>query len=750
MDTQFTASLYRHVDAAGRRGYLIVGLLAAVQYALTAGPGLYWRDSGELAAAGISLGIGHPTGFPLYLMFVKAVSFVPLGSLAFRANLASAICGAITVGVVYKVTEEILAAGQVPRSLRQVGAFIASGLLAVVIGFWRSSTVAEVYAPSAALLVIGLLLFWRSIVQPDPRRGLALSLVAGLCAVGIHGMLRWEFVVPWAVLWLWYLMRSRATWPRVAPVFFVIGMAVLAYLPVVSGRTPLMDWGHPHTAAALWGHLAATRIRHAFAGQMLTTNTTWVWFHFKMFTAQLWDQLLGPAPILLLVGIFAMVAHRHNRSRRPVVLMAALLVWIAVTDYVYAFRVNPMGIEDLQNGTGLLVAGAILTGVGLVSTARFLAQSLHGLAVTASIILVVITVAPPAASQWKEKVAGADWGASVWNRAASEQPVPGGVMLVVSDDLAAGQSYLHVVEDARPDVVVLVRQHLWDVVGDKRVVIHADRHGWLLSLVEEYATGTAKARVAGRLDFLRALVDHVGLRPVYWEPGDEKDVYVAAGRLRPAVPLFEVLPPTLGTTVPIIERVAAILGGQPGLMSRRVAARHLTAVGRLAYRRALVDRTRMDAWLANAVMLYHAALKRRLRHVPALVDMGAALALQADRLWAKGDRQRAKILLGRALSVTNMALEDEPLRGPALVNCARYEVRLARWLHDPSRLSRAVERLTLALKVGYNGPTVTFLLGVISARRGHYRKAASWFERTLKAEPGNEAARTYLNKVRSL
>jgi hypothetical protein len=38
-----------------------MGLLAAVQYGLTAGPGLYWRDSGELAAAGISLGIGHPT-----------------------------------------------------------------------------------------------------------------------------------------------------------------------------------------------------------------------------------------------------------------------------------------------------------------------------------------------------------------------------------------------------------------------------------------------------------------------------------------------------------------------------------------------------------------------------------------------------------------------------------------------------------------------------------------------------------------
>jgi len=727
-----------------------MGMLAAIQYALTAGPGLYWRDSGELAAAGLSLGIGHPTGFPLYLMFVKVLSFLPLGSLAFRANLASAVCGAITVGVVYKVTEEVLAAGQVKSSLRRAGAFAASGLLAMVIGFWRSSTVAEVYAPSAALLAIGLLMFWRSIVHPDPRRGLALSLVAGLSAVGIHGMLRWEFVVPWAVLWLWYLVRSRANWPRVAPVFFVLGMAVLAYLPVVSARGPLMDWGHPHSMTALWRHLAATRIREAFAGQMLTTNTTWLWFHFKIFTAQLWDQLLGPAPILLLVGIIAMAAHRHRRARRPVVLMAALLVWIAATDCVYAFWVNPMGIEDLQNGTGLLVAGAVLTGVGLVSTARFLAQSLHGLAVTASIVLVLITVVPPAASAWTEKVSGADWGASTWNRAASDQLLPAGIVLVQSDDLAAGQSYLHVVEDARPDVVILVRQHLWDVVTDRRVVVRAERHDWLLSLVEDYASGTKKARLAGRLGFLRALMDHAGTQPVYWEPGDEKDVRAVAGRLRPGVPLFFVAPPMLGHAVPIIQRVAALLGGQPGLMSRRVAARHLTAVGRLAYRRALVDRGHMGAWLANAVMLYHAALKRRLRHVPALVDMGAALALQADRLWASGDRQRAKIMMGRAVSATNTALEDEPLRGPALVNSARYEVRLAGWLHDPARLKRAVDRLNLAIRVGYDGPSTTFLLGVIFARRGQYHKAATWFERTLKADPGNKAAKAYLDKARSL
>src|SRR6267142_5694231 len=81
------------------RGAAWVAALAALwAYALTLSPTVAWvnlgEDSGDLLAASATLGIPHPTGYPLFVLLGRLASLVPVGSVAFRINLVAAIAGA--------------------------------------------------------------------------------------------------------------------------------------------------------------------------------------------------------------------------------------------------------------------------------------------------------------------------------------------------------------------------------------------------------------------------------------------------------------------------------------------------------------------------------------------------------------------------------------------------------------------------------------------------------------------------------
>ena len=53
-------------------------------------------DSLEFQLVSYQLGIAHPTGYPLYTLMGKLFTSLPVGTIAYRVNLLSALCGALT------------------------------------------------------------------------------------------------------------------------------------------------------------------------------------------------------------------------------------------------------------------------------------------------------------------------------------------------------------------------------------------------------------------------------------------------------------------------------------------------------------------------------------------------------------------------------------------------------------------------------------------------------------------------------
>ena len=79
-------------------GILYIGTLAPTVLPYGAPDTL---DSPMLQTAVPVLGVGHPTGYPTYMMLTHFFTYLPFGDSAYRVNLASAVYGVAAVLLVY-------------------------------------------------------------------------------------------------------------------------------------------------------------------------------------------------------------------------------------------------------------------------------------------------------------------------------------------------------------------------------------------------------------------------------------------------------------------------------------------------------------------------------------------------------------------------------------------------------------------------------------------------------------------------
>lgn len=602
------------MDPVRRLTPRLVALAGFAGYALAAPAGPWWLDSGEIGAADFQLGSPHPTGFPLQVALARLLTWLPVGELAFRLHLSSAVAAACALGLVAALVAEVGESGRAACVAGAAGAL----LVGISLVFARQASVTEVYAPTAALLAGTLYLYDRVARGADARSGLGLALVAGLGA-GAHVWFRLLVALPLAAL-LFVRLRRGARWPLLAPVVVVsAAAAVHLLLPVRSatGRTAAVDWGHPHSAAGLVDHVSAGDIREDFGGEMLPDQPLVLRHDAARFLGEVGDQL-GPLAILAAI-LGAVYLARDRRSRW---LLAALAA-VVVGDALYAIALNPMGFTDGQNGVPLALGIGVLAGVGLVWLGRFAGRAGPFAAAGAGVIVLVA----PALVSWPALAAGGE-APRRFAEAALDAAPPRAVLLTRSDSLSAGVLFLQVAEGARPDVTALVRQRLGD-----------------------------RERTAALLGAPAGLGDIAGgARPVVWEPGDDA---VPPGFALRAGPIVAVLAPAgepgahPGDLLRAARDLAAIFSSSLDPVGERTFVHSLSMLGRLAYQRG-------DAPLA--LQLFDRALAVRPAHGEALVNRGVALA----RLGR----------LAEAAEVTERALEAEPNRLSALLNAARYRFAL--------------------------------------------------------------------------
>jgi len=288
----------------------VAALAALWAYALTLSPTVAWvnlgEDSGDLLAASATLGIAHPTGYPLFVLIGRLASVLPLGSIAFRINLVAAAAGAAGV---YFLARFVLEVG--PSAGSGLGAALAATGAALIYGFsrgvWSQSVLAEVYTLNIAFL--GAILW--SLARAERKGELRYLLLAGyLFGLGLTNHLLLLAAGP-AVLWVaarWTL-SGKIGLPGIVllPILCLLGLTVDIYLPIRASRIPEFSWGAPATPAQLaWVLTGAQYARNFFA-------RSWTDAARHLLPGR-WGGDFGLALAPILAGLAALAVWRPGRT----------------------------------------------------------------------------------------------------------------------------------------------------------------------------------------------------------------------------------------------------------------------------------------------------------------------------------------------------------------------------------------------------------------------------------------------------
>lgn len=654
-----------------RPAALLTTTAVAAAYALGAAPGLTWLDAGELGAAAWELGVAHPPGVPVFALLHKAVMLaVPVGDAAFRGNVASGLLVAMTVNLILRAARA-LEVGPGP-------AVIAALWWAIAPLTWLHGTTIEVYTGATAAVAALCWILARLAATGDARWALAVALLGGLMA-GHHPALRLIGVA--ALPALLPTLRRR---PRLAAglaLAGLLGAACLIYLPLRAAQQPWRNWGDPSTLGALWDHWTGARIRLAFADQ------------FGHLSGDAWAtaaQQLAEAPLLLAFGLPGLALL----VRRPGGWLPGALFAL---DLLYATSLNPMGLADRQNLLPSLVALALGAAAALSWAATRVATPAGRVVGGVTAVAVgLLSIGLPIDRR-------DDRALPALVRATGDGLPPEALALVASDNLAAGWAFAQVVEGARPDVAVIVRQHIWDAssIDPVRRRLPAALVGWrpgagLATLDRLRADWPLAWEWAGGLD--------AAARPAL----DER--FPLPGRGLPPTPPFEVA----------LEALLARLPGQPlaDPQARRGFAGLLDDVGQRRLRSG-----------GDAVPLYARAASLDPERALRWSNLGFALARAGRR--------------AEAIDATRRALALAPDDATAGRNLVRYLLAEG----EGSAARAAVDDLLEAHPTDADG---LGLRGVLKGNAGDLVGARADFEAALALDPSQAEARAGLAHLRRL
>ncbi len=549
------------------RDYAIALLISAAGFVLLAtrvAPGVLPGDSGEFQFVPYIWGVPHPTGYPLYVLLGGAWShLLPIGDVAFRMNLFSALWGSLALGMLYLLVVTILGLGRTKadRWAVRAGGFVGAIVPLASAIFQRQSLVAEVYTMHhlLALLILLTALRWMDEHRPWGSAWLAVALGLGLAhhrstILLIPGLLA-AWIVPPRPKIRWKTALAALAAPLLLYLFIPLRAPHLSYLRLDLG--PAGSWNlYDPTLAGFLRFVSGSR----FAGEMRSIGEA---------AGQLpaaWKLLLSQVGwggmALSVAGIVAMAVRRRWRALALVLIGLASIVTF---DLFY-------GIGDIRDfyGTAVVLL-ALLTGVGTTYLATTSSQALHrqdeaaanagekkrrdakerkpqrnikNLGVFASLRLCVekVTLLTEHASEWIALFAAAallalyallhppalmdlhhhDETAQRWSHVLAS-PLPDNAILVTNDrDEITPLYYYQLVEGKRTSwqplyPLIVPTPEMRDVVGVLDIALRSGRPVYTIKRMDELALRFDLSEVPDGMEMVKAMAPpaeplHAGLR----------------------------------------------------------------------------------------------------------------------------------------------------------------------------------------------------------------------------------------------
>jgi tetratricopeptide (TPR) repeat protein len=367
---------------------------------------------------------------------------LPLGSVAFRVHLLSALFGALSCGVLFFIAHLLTAT----RSI----AYIVALAYGVSREFWAQAIIAEVYSLNAFLFFLTLALAFRYLDAPSTR-----TLKGGALLVGFGMSHHWPLYLlslPGVLVMLWPRRREalRDAW-RAVPFFFA-GLLPYAYLFWRSNMNPSISFYGPLDSLSRFLFFV---LRSGYADVDTTASAGWDdRFRFAGFLAQETAWQFTPVGAAFAAVGFAAQWRRWPRNVSWGLLLSfagstLVLLLLLRRDFGFieraVFKVYPL----LPYGVM-----ALWLGLGIREAERWLAARTVPFAHTASLamgtMVIVASLAAHGAGNWRARYTWARDYAETVLSAVDENAI----IITTADSDIGPIGYLNRVEHRRPDVEI--------------------------------------------------------------------------------------------------------------------------------------------------------------------------------------------------------------------------------------------------------------------------------------------------------
>ena len=417
---------------------LLPAILALGTFALylrTLSPTIGQADSFEFQVVAYTLGVAHPTGYPLYILLGKLFTFLPVGDIAYRVNLTSPVCASLAAACLY------LFARRLTRS--RWAALCAALTFAFARTLWSQAVIAEVYTLNVLFvtLTLYLLLRWRD------GHAASLRLLAFVLGLGLTNHLTMVLLLPAVLLFvIWTepgILRRGRLWLTLAGLF-LLGLAVYLYIPL---RWPALHQGHP---------MRLDEFVAWITGRQFSGALRWdAWLRDSGrygILARLSLEQYGVAGLAL--GLIGLAWLLIRRPREGFTLLAAYVAYsfYGLNYYVpdiSVFLIPAQAIHAVWIGVGAWV----LAELAVRLPARVFSTATPAIVWTLALLL-------PLSLVWSNLAAvdhSREWAARRWGEAVLRLPIAQGAAILADSDKIAPLYYLNRVEGVRPDLEPIVR-----------------------------------------------------------------------------------------------------------------------------------------------------------------------------------------------------------------------------------------------------------------------------------------------------
>jgi hypothetical protein len=378
LDPKMTPSTRSNLFRFNRYAFLLafaVFLFSGFFYLLTLSPNLSFIDSGELAAVCTTLGIAHPTGYPLYTLLGRLFSLLqseqPIRSLILMSAFWAALTNA-TLFFSFLLLSEIFFKEKLNPKLKFSTAILTSFFFSFSPILWSQATTNEVYSLNVFLcsLLIFSALYWYKIISEsanlEPVSFRFIYLLAYLAGLSSGNHLLSILLIP-ALLFLVISSADRkiCNLKTLSLILFllILGISIYLYLPLRASLTPALNWGNPSTFLNLRNHLSA----NMYKSRMFSETALMFFGNLKYFGTTFLKQFPVWALPFILLGIY----RGLRQNLKLFIFLVLIILFNLAWSLNYAIKdIDPYFLQTILVSSIFLYVG-ILFFMELLSKSRF-------------------------------------------------------------------------------------------------------------------------------------------------------------------------------------------------------------------------------------------------------------------------------------------------------------------------------------------------------------------------------------------